>query len=71
MNPFAETTVVVWPENNAELAASECERSFLLPQLMGSLAGEACAMTGSFNQREDLPSSPNGWFSRGLKALFA
>ncbi|RON99607.1 hypothetical protein BK674_19455 [Pseudomonas moraviensis] len=71
MDPFAETTVVVWPENNAELAASECERSFLLPQLMGSLAGETCAMTGSFNQREDLPSSPNGWFFRGLKALFA
>ncbi|MFJ4588550.1 hypothetical protein ACIP1Z_14750 [Pseudomonas moraviensis] len=70
MNSFAETNVV-WPQEKTGLSASECERSFLLPQLMGSLAGEACAMTGSFNQREDLPSSPNSWFSRGLRALFA
>jgi hypothetical protein len=54
MNSFAETNVV-WPQEKTGLSASECERSFLLPQLMGSLAGETCAMTGSFNQREDLP----------------
>lgn len=70
MKPYAETNVV-WPQENTGLSASECERSFLLPQLMGSLAGETCALTGSFNQRERLPSSPNGWFARGLKALFA
>ena len=70
MKPFAETSVV-WPQENTRLSASECERSFLLPQLMGSLAGETCALTGSLSQREHLPSSPNGWFSRGLKALFA
>ncbi|HWH89448.1 MAG TPA: hypothetical protein VNV36_22080 [Pseudomonas sp.] len=70
MNPFAETNVV-WPPEKTELSASECERSFLLPQLLGSLAGETCAMAGSYNQREHLPLSPNNWFSRGLKALFS
>lgn len=70
MKPYAETNIV-WPQENTGLSASECERSFLLPQLMGSLASETCALTGSFNQREHRPSSPNGWFSRGLKALFA
>ncbi|KIP90741.1 hypothetical protein [Pseudomonas fluorescens] len=70
MNPFAETNVV-WPQEKTGLSASECERSFLLPQLMGSLAGETCAMNSSVHQHADLPSSPNGWFFRGLKALFA
>ncbi|KIF57213.1 hypothetical protein NX10_20765 [Pseudomonas fluorescens] len=70
MKPYAETNVV-WPQEKNGLSASECERSFLLPQLMGSLAGETCALTGALSQHEPLPSSPNGWFSRGLKALFA
>ncbi|MBV4484983.1 hypothetical protein HU727_005215 [Pseudomonas sp. SWRI153] len=71
MNPSVETHAVVWPQDTPALSASECERSFLLPQLMGSLAGETCAMTGSFSQRDDRPLSPQGWFSRGLKALFS